>query len=247
MKKSIINNRPLSTKNSSQILKDDTKKINHSKQEIFDDINLTNLKEFSKEDLLTIHNQLEFINIQIQNTFQKQKEASEKILFERVNEIIKLREYIFNINSKLNNKVNISEIENYLSINYSKILQITPKINNLLENIDDIKINLNYGMDRIYLEDNLVCDEKEFLENINKSVIALDKLGKDSSANLNQIDSVKENYQNYFKQIKILHEKMNLLNNLIKKEKDNKLEETVKNITISLTKENINLENDIFN
>jgi hypothetical protein len=198
------------------------------------------------ENLISIHNSLEFLNLQLMNTFEKQKCSTDKLLQEKVNDLIKLREYNFNLTSKLNNLMNIQQVESYLNVNYNKIVSCSPKVDNILENLEDLKININYGLDRLYLEDNLVCDEKELTNNIDISTKSMQNLAEENSDNLVLIQEIKNKYSVYFEQLQNQKKKIEILNSLLTKFKKNSLDEKIDEITIFLKRNNNKIEDDLF-
>ena len=66
---------------------------------------------------------------------------------------------------------NIIGIDNYFLNNYSKIMEVFPKVSNVVENMNDIVSNINYGLDRMYLVDDLLCDENLLQKNIIKMIL----------------------------------------------------------------------------
>ena len=222
--------------------------INNTSSQTKKEILINNLTDISltTENLQSIHNQLEYLNLLIQSTFEKQKENTNRLLLERINDIIKLREYIFNVSSKLNNKVSISKVEDYFSVNYAKIISNGPKLNNIIENIDDLKTNINYGLDCMYLEDNIVCDEKSLFENIETAANSLEKLNDVSKENLGRLDEIRNNYKLFYQQIEEEKSKIECLTNLINNYKTNLLNEKIEDILLKLNNENKKIENDLF-
>ena len=50
--------------------------------------------------------------------------------------------------------------------NYSKMMAVYPKASNVVENMNDIVNNINYSLNRMYLVDDLLCDENILQQNI---------------------------------------------------------------------------------
>jgi hypothetical protein len=221
-----------------------TKENIHSKNNT--SINNNSLPTPTIENLNSIHNSLELLNLQLLHTFQKQKISTDKIFLEKTNDVIILREYIFNLSSKLNSMINIQQIENYMNINYNKIVSSVPKLENILENLNDLKNNINYGLDRLYLEDNLVCDEKELQGNINSSAKALENLADENVENNMLIQEIRKKYVIYLEQLHRQKVKIFKINSLMENFKKNQLDEKIEEINFNLNKLNKKLEVDLF-
>ena len=117
-------------------------------------------------NLTSIYNALEFINIKLDLTFSSQKEEAEQTLNNKYKEAIELKEKNFNLYQQINSMSNIIDIDDYFLNNYQKIIDIYPKVSNVVENMNDIVSNVNYGIDRMYLVDDLLCDENNLQNNI---------------------------------------------------------------------------------
>jgi hypothetical protein len=237
----IKSNKNSSILNSSII---NTKEKFHSKNNT--SINNNSLTPPTIENLISIHNSLELLNLQLLQTFQKQKISTDKIFLEKTNDVIILREYIFNLSSKLNSMINIQQIENYININYNKIVSSAPKLENILENLNDLKNNINYGLDRLFLEDNLVCDEKELQGNINSSAKALENLAEENVENNMLIQEIRKKYIIYLEQLHSQKVKIFKINSLMENFKKNQLDEKIEEINFNLNKLNKKLEVDLF-
>jgi len=243
------------TNKNSKIISSKTSEKNSNLQEKFSNLNnlmnvAFNSQSYSKldniENLISIHNSLEFLNLQLINTFENQKSSTDKLILEKINELIKLREYNFSLSSKLNNLNTIQQIESYLNVMYTKIVSCAPKLDNILENIEDLKTNINYGLDRLYLEDNLVCDESELKTNLELATNSMQNLAVENSDKLVLIQEIKDKYSIYYEQLKIQKQQIEILDSLMKKFKKNSLDEKIDEIAKFLKKQNNKLENDFF-
>lgn len=243
------------TNNKSKIFSSKISEKNSNIKENFSNLNnlinvASNSQSSSKldniENLISIHNSLEFLNLQLINTFENQKSSTDKLLLEKINELIKLREYNFTLSSKLNNLNTIQQIESYLNVIYSKIVSCAPKVDNILENIEDLKTNINYGLDRLYLEDNLVCDESELKTNLELATNSMQNLAVENSDKLVLIQEIKDKYSIYYEQLRIQKQQIEILDSLMKKFKKNSLDEKIDEIAKFLKRQNNKLENDLF-
>jgi hypothetical protein len=198
------------------------------------------------ENLKSVLYQLEFLNLKLQNSFNKQQEMAEGLFAEKIDTIIKLREYNFNISSRINNMNHISKIEEYLSITYPKISSVEAKVNNVLENLDDFKLNINYGLDRLYLEDNIVCDENAMIKNIQSGASILEKILNENKEKFEQISVIKDKYYQFLKMIEEEKIKLEKLKNLTNKYKQKVLQEGIDKIENNLVTENKKLNENLF-
>jgi len=199
------------------------------------------------ENLKSIYYQLEFLNLKLVDTFSNQKNSAEEMFYEKIDEIIKIRESNFNIFSQINHIKNISKVEEYLGTLYSKIHSIESKIANVLENINDFKLNINYGLDRLYLEENIVCDEHSMiknLENTTQSLINVMSLNKDK---FTEIETLRENYLAFINLIQEENLKIEKIKHILEYKKEEVLEETVNKITLRVREDNGFLDENLFN
>ena len=177
------------------------------------------------ENLKSLFYQLEYINCIIERTLESQTIIAEEELIEKLNDLDKLRENNLNLSSKIMNMNNIIKIEEFLSYNYPKILSFMPKLNLLAENINDLKPNINYSLDKLFLEDNIVCDEKIFKENLEKSSNLINNITEEND-NKNIIsEEIKSNYLQLKNIIENQKKKFSYAKILIDKLKEQKLKE----------------------
>jgi hypothetical protein len=190
------------------------------------------------ENFESLYNQMVYLNLQLENTYTEQKVLIEKLFVIKMNEINSLRNYIFTLNSKLINMVNITHIEKYLDFTYHKVMSSQPKINEILENIDDMKLNINFGLDRMQLEDNLVCDEQILGTNLNLLTSNIHKFNLQNEGQRELIEEVKEMYRTYLAQLSDLKEQILKLSNNFEKTKERELNLKLEKISDELEDEN---------
>jgi hypothetical protein len=199
------------------------------------------------ENLKSIYYQLEFLNLKLINTFSNQKILAEEMFYEKIDEIIKIRESNFNLFGQINSIKNISKIEEYLGTVYSKIHSIESKLANVLENINDFKLNINYGLDRFYLEENIVCDENSMIKNLETTTQSLVNVMTLNRDKFTEIETLRENYLVFINLIQEENLKIEKIKNILQNKKEEVLEESLNKISLSLHNDNGYLEENLFN
>lgn len=199
------------------------------------------------ENLKSIYYQLEFLNLKLINTFSNQKILAEEMFYEKIDEIIKIRESNFNLFSQINSIKNISKIEEYLGTVHSKIHSIEPKLANVLENINDFKLNINYGLDRFYLEENIVCDENSMIKNLETTTQSLVNVMTLNRDKFTEIETLRENYLVFINLIQEENLKIEKIKNILQNKKDEVLEDSLNKISLRLHNDNGYLEENLFN
>jgi len=114
---------------------------------------------------------------------------------------------------------------------------LTPKINNLLEYSKDFKDNINYGLDQLYLEDNYVCDETTFKNNLDKTLENLKIISETGNEKFSQVNEIKDNYHKF---LNILREEKNRfieLKYLMQEHEKKVLEDNIDKISLLLDKD----------
>ena len=114
---------------------------------------------------------------------------------------------------------------------------MTPKINNLLEYSKDFKDNINYGLDQLYLEDNYVCDETTFKNNLDKTLENLKIISETGNEKFSQVNEIKDNYHKF---LNILREEKNRfieLKYLMQEHEKKVLEDNIDKISLLLDKD----------
>ena len=142
--------------------------------------------------------------------------------------------------------INLSKIEEYLNFTYSKILNIQPKLNEVLENIEDFKSNINYGLDRIHLEDNIVCDEKSLEKNLELVTSSMEKLNNYTEDKFIQVEELKMNLNIFLNLINEEKIELNKFKNFVADYKTNILDENTNKISQHLIEQNKQMEAELF-
>jgi hypothetical protein len=150
--------------------------------------------EIPLENLRSLFYQLDYINCQLEKTIETQTINAESRITEKCEELNNNRERNLNIHSKVVNMENILKIEEYFSFNYEKILSLLSKLNSVSENLEDLKPNLNFALDKIYLDDNIVCDENILKKNLTNSCTLIENLIEDHNEEKILSMEIRSNY-----------------------------------------------------
>lgn len=168
--------------------------------------NLSTIDEM--ENLTSLHNALLFLSLKLDSTFLSQKNEVEQELYNKYNEAINLKEKNFKLYQQINSMTNIIGIDNYFINNYNKIMEVFPKISNVVENMNDIVSNINYGLDRIYLIDDLLCDENLLQKNIIQIQKDFAQLNNNLEKKIDEINANKLKYEEIISKINSNDEKL---------------------------------------
>jgi len=150
--------------------------------------------EIPLENLRSLFYQLEYINSLLEKTIETQTINAEEQITEKCEELNQNRERNLNIHSKVVNMENIIKIEEFFSFNYEKVLSLLPKLNSVAENLEDLKPNLNFALDKVYLEDNIVCDENVLKKNLSNSSNLIENIIEDHNEEGILCGEIKANY-----------------------------------------------------
>lgn len=178
--------------------------------------------QVSVENLKSLYYQLEYLNCMLERAIETQTITAEEELIEKSIDLDKLRENNLNMSSKIMNMNNIVKIEEFFSFNYQKIMSLLPKLESLSENLNDIKPNVNYALDKLYLDDNIVCDENllktnlqissNLVENITEDNESKNLIAEDIKINYGKLRNLIENQKKKFAKAKLLIDKLKELN-----------------------------------
>ena len=199
------------------------------------------------ENLTSIYNALEFINENLDKTFTIQRTAAEKSLNDKTLLNLKLKEENFKLFSKLNSMNNITNIDEYFLNTYDNMMTIGPKVNNIIENMNDFVSNINYGLDRLYLNGNITCDENILRKVISTTSNDINEMVTSLKPKTEQINQMKDHYTELYNLLLTHKEKYNEISKLITSYKTNFLCDNIDKITQELSNENKLLLNSIIN
>ena len=193
--------------------------------------NQTTILKEQINDLISIYNAMEYFSQGIDITFNNQRNYAENILNSKYLQNLKLKEANYKLFQQMNSMENITNIDDYFIQNYEKIVDVCPKINNVIENMNDFCSNINYSLDRLYLNGNIYCDENILKKNINETAKNIEIMNNKLKEKKMILDEVKVNYSNLYSNI--------IKNDIVFKEVENKVKD-YKNIFLGNNIESIN-------
>jgi hypothetical protein len=193
--------------------------------------NQTTILKEQINDLISIYNAMEYFSQGIDITFNNQRNYAENILNSKYLQNLKLKEANYKLFQQMNSMENITNIDDYFIQNYEKIVDVCPKINNVIENMNDFCSNINYSLDRLYLNGNISCDENILKKNINETSKNIEIMNNKLKEKKVILDEMKINYSNLYSNI--------IKNDIVFKEVENKVK-NYKNIFLGNNIESIN-------
>ena len=193
--------------------------------------NQTTILKEQINDLISIYNAMEYFSQGIDITFNNQRNYAENILNSKYLQNLKLKEANYKLFQQMNSMENITNIDDYFIQNYEKIVDVCPKINNVIENMNDFCSNINYSLDRLYLNGNISCDENILKKNINETAKDIEIMNNKLKKKKVILDEMKVNYSNLYSNV--------IKNDIIFKEVENKVKD-YKNIFLGNNIESIN-------
>ena len=237
-----------------QIPKKPYKKENH-KKDLNNNNNNINQTPTSKNinildqisNLTSLYNALSFINNKLDSTFSSQKKEAEQSLYNKYSEAIELKEKNFKIFQQINSMTNIIDIDNYFMNNYSKMMTVYPKVSNVVENMNDIVSNINYSVDRMFLIDDLLCDENILQNNIMQIKKDFEIMNNNIEKKIEEINENKNKYNELYNKINYNDEETKKIENKMGSFKQNVLTNNIEIIQQILSDKNQRLLNEILN
>ena len=142
---------------------------------------------------------------------------------------------------------NIIDIDDYFLNNYSKIMEVYPKLSNVVENMNDIVSNINYGLDRMYLVDDLLCDENILEKNIAQIKSDFEVMNKNIEKKIDEIDLNKKKYEELYNKLMKNDEEIKNIESKMDVYKQNVLTNNIDVIYQKLSEKNKILLNEILN
>ena len=198
-------------------------------------------------NLTSLYNALEFINIKLDSTFSSQKEEAEQTLNNKYKEAIELKEKNFNLYQQINSMSNIIDIDDYFLNNYQKIIDFYPKVSNVVENMNDIVSNVNYSIDRMYIVDDLLCDENILEKNIIQTKNDFEIMNNNIEKKMDEINENKKKYEDLYNKLKEYETQIKNIENKLDSFKQNVLTNNIDVIYEKLSEKNKKLLNQILN
>jgi hypothetical protein len=198
-------------------------------------------------NLTSLYNALSFINNKLDSTFSSQKKKAEQSLHNKYSEAIELKENNFKLYQKINSMNNIINIDDYFMNNYSKMMAVYPKVSNVVENMNDIVSNINYGIDRMYLVDDLLCDENILQQNIIKIKNDFEIMNNNIQKKIDEINGNKTKYDELYNKINLNEEETKKIENKLDTFKQDVLTNNIEIIYQILSDKNQKILNEILN
>ncbi len=150
--------------------------------------------KISIENLKSLFYQLEYLDCLLERAIETQTITAEEELIDKSIQLDKLRENNLNMSLKTINMNNIIKIEEFFSFNYQKILSLLPKLNILSDNLNDITPNVNFALDKLYLDDDIVCDENLLKNNLQTCSNLVENITEDNENKNIITEEIKYNY-----------------------------------------------------
>ena len=197
------------------------------------------------DNLTSIYNALLYIDYNLDKTFRTQRNSAEVSLNEKIISNLKLKEENFKLFSKLNNMNDISNIDEYFLNSYEKMMSNAPKVNNIIENMNDFISNINYGLDRLYLNGTIACDTSQLRKSITTTVYDIDFMHSSLIVKKEELNTMKDNYSSLLGMISKHKEQYDTVERMISAYKTNFLCDNIDKINKSLQEENKILLNNI--
>ena len=207
--------------------------------------NLNIIEQLS--NLTSLYNALSFINLKLDSTFSSQKQEAETSLNDKYSEAINFKEKNFKLYQQINSMSNIIDIDDYFLNYYQKIMDIYPKISNVIENMNDFVSNVNYSIDRMYLVDDLLCDENILEKNISQIKNDFEIMNNNIDKKLDEINVNKKKYEELYDRLKNNEEKIKDIDNKLDTYKQNVLTNNIDIIYQKLYEKNTKILNEILN
>ena len=142
---------------------------------------------------------------------------------------------------------NIIDIDDYFMNNYSKMMEVYPKVSNVVENMNDIVSNINYSVDRMYLVDDLLCDENILQNNIIQIKNDFEIMNKNIEKKIDEINDNKNKYNELYNKLKSNDEEIKKVEIKLNTFKQNVLTSNIEAIYKILTDKNNKLLDEILN
>ena len=252
----VIPQKGIKEQNEKQIPKKIVKKDNNYGKKNINNINNNNVNQTSPKNiniidqisnLTTIYNALSFINNKIDSTFSLQRKEAEQSLYNKYSEAIELKENNFKKFQQINSMINIIDIDDYFLNNYSKMMDIYPKASNIVENMNDFVSNINYSLDRMYLVDDLLCDDNQLQNNIIQIKNDFEVMNNNLDKKKEEIIENKKKYEELYNLLNHNEEEAKKIDIKLGSFKQNVLTNNIDIIHKILSKENQKLLNEILN
>ncbi len=106
-------------------------------------------------------------------------------------------------------------------------------------------MNLNYGLDKLYLEDNIVCDEVGLHSNLEKGIKTIDDLYQSNQDKFQNVEDLRKKISDFYQLLNYEKNLSSEINELLKVYENNLLDTNMLKIRSLLLEENELLEKDM--
>ena len=127
------------------------------------------------------------------------------------------------------------------------MMDVYPKASNVAENMNDIVSNINYSIDRMYLVDDLLCDQNILQNNIIQIKNDFEIMNRNIEEKIEEINSNKMKYEELFNKLKYSDEEIKKIENKLGSFKQDILTSNIEIIHRILSDKNQKLLNEILN
>ena len=126
-------------------------------------------------------------------------------------------------------------------------MEVYPKVSNVAENMNDIVSNINYSIDRIYLVDDLLCDENILEKNLKQIKNDFEIMNQNIEKKMDEINDNKKKYEELYNRLINNDEEIKSIENKLDVYKQDVLTNNIDVIYEKLSEKNKKLLNDILN
>ena len=207
-----------------------------------------NEKHIPKKLVKKQSNKKDMNNINMNNNINQSPPKSINLLDQLTN-LTSLYNALSFINNKLDSTFSSqkNEAEKSLYNKYSEAIELKEKNFKIVENMNDIVSNINYSVDRMYLVDDLLCDEKVLQNNIVQIKNDFEIMNKNIEKKIDEINCNKRKYDELFNKLNYNDEETKKIENKLGTFKQNVLTSNIDIIYQTLLNKNQKLLNDILN
>lgn len=199
----------------------------------------TNNEDLTTEDLYNQYIQLSYLNLIAEESYFSQIKQAEEQLYKKMKEKNSLLEKVYSAKIELNRMINLEIIETKLSLVLKSFSRCEKEINDFNKEVSNDYINnVNFSMSRLFLEDNLVNDQKIFWENLTNASQEINKLNTVLESNNEYIKDYLQSLNQLINELKIKKDKLNETSKEILNREDEILNDNLRIINNKLLLEN---------
>ena len=151
------------------------------------------MKKENTKDLRSLYHQLVYLSIICKKSLKTQAIDYESQVKTKIVEYHLVKESEFQATSEFLTLSNLINIEQTLETLHSRIMSLIPKLVESQETLPGLLNSLATGMDRLFLEDNIICDEKLLFAAIQKASKAMSIFMDENSEKFKLITNIWKN------------------------------------------------------